>query len=253
MELFLNRSLKLTTISLANKTLLSINASLPACCTCYINKSYLKNKITGKHFFYREIASNYHTLPNIISFYEKPLKNNFNHFVKSLERSYATDPFKDEKSQENKQKLVEKDQITTDKKVSVFQKMKQMTKDYWYILIPVHLATSAGWVAIFYAAAKNGVDIASLMKHLPFGENYIEVIQKSSAGYWALTYALYKIFTPLRYTVTIGGTTLGIRYLNQIGYSKTAPSIFKNKSLKPAPKILNPVPVYNLEERKKLK
>lgn len=39
-------------------------------------------------------------------------------------------------------------------KASVFQRMKQMTKDYWYILIPVHLVTSLGWAAIFYTAAK---------------------------------------------------------------------------------------------------
>lgn len=40
------------------------------------------------------------------------------------------------------------------KKVSVFAKMKQMTKDYWHVLIPVHVITSIGWVAIFYATIK---------------------------------------------------------------------------------------------------
>lgn len=39
-------------------------------------------------------------------------------------------------------------------KPSIFQKMKQLTKDYWYILIPVHIVTSIGWGSMFYVAAK---------------------------------------------------------------------------------------------------
>lgn len=44
-----------------------------------------------------------------------------------------------------------------EQKVSVFQKMKQMTKDYWHVLIPVHVVTSLGWVAIFYTAVRKYV------------------------------------------------------------------------------------------------
>lgn len=40
------------------------------------------------------------------------------------------------------------------KKLSVFAKMKQMTKDYWHILVPVHLVTSIGWILIFYVTIK---------------------------------------------------------------------------------------------------
>lgn len=98
--------------------------------------------------------------------------------------------------------------------------MKQMTKDYWHVLIPVHLVTSAGWVALFYAAAKNGVDIAHILNYFNVGEKYLEMLRDSSAGYWAITYALYKIATPLRYTVTVGGTTISIRYLTKWGYLK---------------------------------
>lgn len=45
----------------------------------------------------------------------------------------------------------------TAQKVSIFQKMKQMTKDYWHVLIPVHVVTSLGWVAIFYTAVRKYV------------------------------------------------------------------------------------------------
>lgn len=50
----------------------------------------------------------------------------------------------------------------------------------------------------------SGVDIVQLLEYLNFSEKYVDLVRNSSAGNWAITYALYKIFTPLRYTVTIG-------------------------------------------------
>lgn len=44
-----------------------------------------------------------------------------------------------------------------EKKLTLFQKFKQMTKDYWHVLIPVHIITSIGWVAIFYTAVRKYV------------------------------------------------------------------------------------------------
>lgn len=98
-----------------------------------------------------------------------------------------------------------------------------MTKDYWHILVPVHIVTSAGWVGLFYATIKNGVDIIKIMELLNFSEKYLEMVRNSSAGNWAITYALYKIFTPLRYTVTVGLTTMTIRQLSKSGIVKPLP------------------------------
>lgn len=39
-------------------------------------------------------------------------------------------------------------------KQNVFKRLKQLTKEYWHILIPVHLVTSIGWVTVFFIAAK---------------------------------------------------------------------------------------------------
>lgn len=35
-------------------------------------------------------------------------------------------------------------------KVGLFQKFKQMYRDYWYVLGPVHIATSTVWLGTFY-------------------------------------------------------------------------------------------------------
>lgn len=107
-------------------------------------------------------------------------------------------------------------------KVSLFQKFKQMYKDYWYVLIPVHVATSAVWAGGFYFAVKNGLDVVQLLESLGISEKIISPLRTSSVGYYALTYALYKVASPARYAVTIGGTTLSINYLTRWGYIKPA-------------------------------
>lgn len=40
------------------------------------------------------------------------------------------------------------------KKPTLFQKFKQMYRDYWYVLVPVHIVTSAVWFGSFYYMAK---------------------------------------------------------------------------------------------------
>lgn len=37
-----------------------------------------------------------------------------------------------------------------EKKPGIIQKFKQMYKDYWYVLLPVHMTTSAIWFGGFY-------------------------------------------------------------------------------------------------------
>lgn len=41
-----------------------------------------------------------------------------------------------------------------EKKPSLLQRFKQMYKDYWYVLVPVHLVTSAFWFTSFYYLTK---------------------------------------------------------------------------------------------------
>ena len=44
----------------------------------------------------------------------------------------------------------------------------------------------------------------------------------SEAGYYALAYACYKVATPIRDTVTVGGTTFTVTKLTQTGYLRTS-------------------------------
>lgn len=40
------------------------------------------------------------------------------------------------------------------KKKTLLQRFKEMYKNYWYVLVPVHLVTSAFWFGSFYYLAK---------------------------------------------------------------------------------------------------
>nr|XP_014286684.1 protein FAM210A [Halyomorpha halys] len=119
-----------------------------------------------------------------------------------------------------------KKESVPEKKLSIFKRFKAMYRDYWYVLVPVHLVTSAVWFGSFYYMASSGVDIAALAEMIHLSEATVEKIRTNSntlAGHLAVSYLLYKIFTPLRYTVTVGGTTISINYLKRWGYIKPIP------------------------------
>ncbi|XP_046638451.1 uncharacterized protein C18orf19 homolog A-like [Daphnia pulicaria] len=152
-----------------------------------------------------------------------------NSFSKSLHISTIYNAQGNQQSEQEKAKSEvpskAQDQSNSDSppaKVSLFQRFKQMYKDYWYVLIPVHVATSAVWTCGFYFAVKNGLDVVALLENIGVGEKIINPLRNSSVGYYALTYALYKVASPARYAVTIGGTTLSINYLTRWGYIKPA-------------------------------
>lgn len=51
------------------------------------------------------------------------------------------------------------DQVPQEKKLSMFQKIKKMWKEYWYVVFPVHLVTSAVWAGGFYYLVQRYVGI----------------------------------------------------------------------------------------------
>ncbi|XP_014473729.1 PREDICTED: uncharacterized protein C18orf19 homolog A isoform X2 [Dinoponera quadriceps] len=244
MDIILVRGLRFTSDLRNVPTLLTKYFPLSACCPCRIETTSWKAirifrtstnavrtirlvSLAERYPFHRIASRNSLGLVNHILACQKSLKENVNKNGVTL--AYYSD-FK-QKSEGDCQ------EPQAEKKVTIFQKMKQMTKDYWHILIPVHFVTSAGWVAIFYTAVRNGVDIVQLLEYLNFSEKYVNLVRNSSAGNWAITYALYKIFTPLRYTVTVGGTTIAVRHLSKLGYVKAPPS-FRRQPVEPARKIM---------------
>lgn len=64
-----------------------------------------------------------------------------------------------------------------------------------------------------YMAYFSGVDVVPILEYLQINEKFINMIRNSSASDWLMTYALYKLFTPIRYTVTVGELSICIYLL----------------------------------------
>lgn len=75
------------------------------------------------------------------------------------------------------------------------------------------------------------MDIVALLETWHISEKIVNPLKDSSMGYIALAYAMYKVATPLRYTVTLGGTTVSINYLRKWGYIKPVPSTERMKEI----------------------
>lgn len=53
------------------------------------------------------------------------------------------------------------------KKTGLIQRFKEMYRDYWYVLVPVHMATSAMWFGGFYYAVRRLV-LYSLTNYIKY-------------------------------------------------------------------------------------
>lgn len=62
------------------------------------------------------------------------------------------------------------------------------------------------------------------METYEFSETLIKPLRDSHLGHLAVAYFLYKVATPARYTVTLGGTTFATKFLSKRGYIKPMPS-----------------------------
>jgi Protein of unknown function (DUF1279) len=73
------------------------------------------------------------------------------------------------------------------------------------------------------------------LEYYNFSDTIIRPLRDSHLGHIAVAYFLYKIATPARYTVTVGGTTFAIKFLSKRGIIKPMPTkdqlvqIYKDK------------------------
>ncbi|XP_039974704.1 uncharacterized protein C18orf19 homolog B isoform X1 [Xiphias gladius] len=143
-----------------------------------------------------------------------------------------------------------------DKSIGLFQRFKKTFKQYGKVMIPVHLVTSSVWFGTFYYAAMNGfllgphplsptwfsvqcmvqaetttqdcsrgVNVVPFLEMIGLPESLVGLLRDSSSGYALTAYAMYKIATPARYTVTLGGTSLSVQYLRKHSYLSTPPPV----------------------------
>ncbi|BFZ13367.1 hypothetical protein BsWGS_16406 [Bradybaena similaris] len=114
-------------------------------------------------------------------------------------------------------------------KLTLYQRFKKTYKEHGKILVAVHILTSTVWLGSFYTLARCGFDIVPYLENWNVSEKIIAPFRSGGLGDLALAYLLYKLATPARYTVTIGGTNLAIRYLRKEG---KIPQVAKEDSIR---------------------
>ncbi|XP_048363125.1 protein FAM210A [Sphaerodactylus townsendi] len=112
-----------------------------------------------------------------------------------------------------------------DKSISLVQRFKKTFKQYGKVLIPVHLLTSSIWFGAFYYASLKGVNVVPFLEFIGLPESIVNILKHSQSGNALTAYAMYKIATPARYTVTLGGTSITVKYLRKHGYMSTPPPV----------------------------
>ncbi|KFU96624.1 Protein FAM210A, partial [Chaetura pelagica] len=112
-----------------------------------------------------------------------------------------------------------------DKSISLVQRFKKTFKQYGKVMIPVHLLTSTVWFGSFYYAAMKGVNVVPFLELIGLPDSITNILKNSQSGNALTAYALYKIATPARYTVTLGGTSITVKYLRKRGYMSTPPPV----------------------------
>ncbi|XP_052560054.1 protein FAM210A isoform X2 [Tympanuchus pallidicinctus] len=112
-----------------------------------------------------------------------------------------------------------------DKSISLVQRFKKTFKQYGKVMIPVHLVTSTVWFGTFYYAAMKGVNVVPFLELIGLPDRIVDILKNSQSGNALTAYALYKIATPARYTVTLGGTSFTVKYLRKNGYMSTPPPV----------------------------
>lgn len=139
-------------------------------------------------------------------------------------QSSSTPPTKEVQGGEAGIEAAEVDPLQ-DKSIGLVQRFKKTFKQYGKVMIPVHLLTSSVWFGTFYYAAMKGVNVVPFLEMIGFPESLVGLLRDSSSGYALTAYAMYKIATPARYTVTLGGTSLSVQYLRKHGYLSTPPPV----------------------------
>nr|XP_004656880.2 protein FAM210A [Jaculus jaculus]XP_045000515.1 protein FAM210A [Jaculus jaculus] len=112
-----------------------------------------------------------------------------------------------------------------DKSISLYQRFKKTLRQYGKVLIPVHIVTSGIWFGTFYYAALKGVNVIPFLELIGLPDSIVDILKNSQSGNALTAYAMFKIATPARYTVTLGGTSFTVKYLRSRGYMSTPPPV----------------------------
>lgn len=69
------------------------------------------------------------------------------------------------------------------------------------------------------------MNVVPFLELIGLPDSVVSILKNSQSGNALTAYALFKIATPARYTVTLGGTSFTVKYLRSHGYMSTPPPV----------------------------
>lgn len=75
----------------------------------------------------------------------------------------------------------------------------------------------------------SGVDVISLLEKMGLSDSLMQPFRSSSLGDFVIAFLLYKLISPIRYTVTLAGTGFIIRLMRKRG---TIPQVTESTKLR---------------------
>ncbi|XP_037960340.1 uncharacterized protein LOC119689556 [Teleopsis dalmanni] len=119
-------------------------------------------------------------------------------------RSYCTNPKTD----------------TEPKPLSKKDQMKKAFKEYGTTLIVFHVGISLLSLGSCYLLVSSGVDMVSFLEYLGFKSSTLNNNIAAGASTFVVSYAIHKVFAPIRISITLGSVPFIVRYLRSKGILK---------------------------------
>uniref|UniRef100_A0A8D0GA82 Family with sequence similarity 210 member B n=1 Tax=Sphenodon punctatus TaxID=8508 RepID=A0A8D0GA82_SPHPU len=114
-----------------------------------------------------------------------------------------------------------KDPIGEDeKKPNKSQQLKKVFKEYGAVGVSFHIGISLMSLGIFYVAISSGVDMTAILFKLGFSEAVVQSKMAAGTSTFVLSYAIHKLFAPVRISITLVSVPLLVRYFRKIGFFK---------------------------------
>ncbi|ESO04579.1 hypothetical protein HELRODRAFT_78789 [Helobdella robusta] len=100
------------------------------------------------------------------------------------------------------------------------QRLKLAVRDYGSTVVIFHVTISLASLGICYLAVSSGLDVVAWLSWLGVGKSILESRLATGASTFVISYAVHKVFAPVRIGITLTCTPLIVRYLRRVGFLK---------------------------------
>lgn len=110
------------------------------------------------------------------------------------------------------------EEVVEEKPLSKKEQVKKAFKEYGTTVIVFHVALSLASLGLCYLLVLNGLDVVAFIQKLGIESERLSTI--SNASTFVVAYAVHKVFSPVRLSITLFSVPIIVRYLRAKGILK---------------------------------